>query len=119
MIVLMAYVISKSLSNCPGRPFVILFVEVVGKMGLGHPCVVLEHVGGVLRNAESSYPVKSKHSNLFLHTLKAHLLDSQGLLGGEMHHRVLGSLEKVVNHEVEYVGVVVLLIQNLGGQNLH
>jgi hypothetical protein len=119
MIVLVVYPISKSLSNCPGRPLVILIIEVVGEMRLGHPRVVLEHVGGVLRNAERSHSVKGKHPHLSVHALEIDLLDAQGLLGGEVHHWVLGALEKLVDYEVEDVIVVVLLIQDLCGQNLH
>lgn len=119
MIVLMFYLISKSLSNCPGRPLVVLVFEIVGEMRLGHPRVVLEHVGGVLRNAKSSHPVKGEHPHLSLHALEIHLLDAHGLLGGEVHHWVLGTLEEVIDHEVKDVGVVILLIQDFGGENLY
>lgn len=114
----MVDLISKCLSNCPGGPLMVLVFEVVGEMRLGNPRVVLEHVGGVLRDAESSHSVKGQHPHISLHSLEFHLLDAHGLLGWEVHHWILGPLEKVVDHEVEYVGVVILLIQDFCGENL-
>lgn len=115
----MVYLISKCLSNCPRRRLVILILEVVGQMGLGHPRVVLEHVGGVLGNAVSNYSMKGEDSHLSVHAFNIDLLDAEGLLGGEVHDWVLGALEEVIDHEVEDVGVVILLVEDLGGEDLH
>lgn len=97
----------------------VIVFEIICEVCLGDPRIIFEHICGKFGNSVSRDTVKGEHSDFPLYSFYFSSLDSQGLFGGEVNDGVLGVLEEVVDHKIEDVGVVVLLVEDLCGEDLN
>lgn len=97
----------------------VVILEVVGQLTLGHPREIFEHQRGKLRHAKGSNAMEGHHPHFLLDIRQVDLPQAHGLLGRIVHHRVFRILEEVVAEEIEDVVVVILLVEDLAGEDLH
>jgi hypothetical protein len=63
--------------------------------------------------------MEGHHSNILLNSRKADFPQAHWLFGGIMHDWIFGILEKMVCEEIEYVVMIILLVEYLAGENLN
>lgn len=99
------------MSSGPGSLPEVLVLEILPKQRFRHPCEVLELTGRELWDPKGRHPLESHHSDLLLQSISFSMPDSLGFLSGEVNHRVVAALEKMMSHVVEDSVVGILLIE--------
>ena len=113
------YIKSNRMGGRPSSLLMIGILEMATKERLRHPSKVLVHVCWKFRQAESWNTIESKYSGLFFLSLKSSSPYGYRFFGGEVNDGIAGVLKEMSGHKIEYIAVIVLLIQYLGWENLY